>query len=78
MSESVTLKKVGSEPITFHKGALHRALGVPEGEKIPEAKKRSALSGEEGPAVKKMAVLGFRGALATGRKTAASHRRSSR
>ena len=26
-----------------HKGALHRALGVPEGEKIPESKLEAAL-----------------------------------
>lgn len=78
MSESVTLTKSGAKSLTFHKGALHRALGVEEGTKIPEAKKRSALSGEEGPAVKKMAVLAFRGALATGRKTAARHRKVSR
>lgn len=32
----VSLGKTGS--FNIHKGALHRALGVPEGEKIPESK----------------------------------------
>lgn len=29
-----------------HKGALHRALGVPEGSKIPKAKIRAALKSQ--------------------------------
>lgn len=67
----VTIKKKGKKPITFEKGALHRALKVPEGEPIPEGKKRAALAGRYGPKVKKMAVFAFKGALAAGRKTAA-------
>ena len=31
-----------------HKGALHRALGVPEGEKIPESKMAGKHSGHLG------------------------------
>ncbi len=38
-----------------HKGRLHRALGVPEGEKIPAAKMRAALAGKHGSAARKMA-----------------------
>ena len=38
-----------------HKGRLHRALGVPEGQKIPAAKMREALSGKLGSKVRKMA-----------------------
>lgn len=38
-----------------HKGRLHRALGVPEGEKIPAAKMRAALAGMHGSKVQKMA-----------------------
>lgn len=39
-----------------HKGALHRALGVPEGEKIPAAK-MAAAKNSKNPRVKKMAAL---------------------
>jgi hypothetical protein len=39
-----------------HKGALHRALGVPEGEKIP-AKKMAAAKSSDNPRVRKMASL---------------------
>lgn len=38
-----------------HKGRLHRALGVKEGEKIPATKMREALAGKYGSKVKKMA-----------------------
>jgi hypothetical protein len=38
-----------------HKGRLHRALGVPESEKIPADKMRAALAGKHGSKVKKMA-----------------------
>lgn len=70
----VTIKKKGKKPITFNKGALHRALGVPEGQPIPPGKKAAALAGKKGPKVKKMASFGFKGALAKGRKTAAKKR----
>lgn len=66
-----TLKKKGKKPVTFRKGALHRALGVPEDKPIPPGKKADALAGKYGPEVKKMAVNAFRGILAAGRKTAA-------
>ena len=39
-----------------HPGALHRALHVPEGEKIP-AKKMAAAKKSENPRIKKMAGL---------------------
>ena len=71
MAEMVTIKKKGKKPLKFRKGALHEALNVPEGEPIPEGKKRAALAGRYGPKIKKMAVFAFKGALAAGRKTAA-------
>ena len=37
-----------------HKGRLHSALGVPQGEKIP-ASKLAAASNSKSPAVRKMA-----------------------
>lgn len=46
----VDLGKAGSFQI--HKGALHRALGVPEGEKIPASKMASKES--DSPRVKRM------------------------
>ncbi len=57
-------------PMSFKKGALHRQLGVPEGEPIPASKKAAALSGKLGPLAKKRAGFAFKGALAAGRKTA--------
>lgn len=65
----VTLRKKGRRPISFKKGALHRELGVAEGEPIPESKKRAALSGRDGPLAKKRATFAFKGALAAGRAT---------
>ena len=41
---------------TMHKGALHRALGVPEGKKIP-AKKMAAAAHSKSPHVRKMVGL---------------------
>jgi hypothetical protein len=38
-----------------HKGRLHRALGVPEGQKIPAGKMRRALNGDYGSHVQHMA-----------------------
>ena len=72
---TVTIKKKGKKAITFRKGALHRALGVPEDKPIPPGKRADALAGKYGKKVKKMAVFGFRGALAAGRKTAAKRKR---
>lgn len=65
----VTMRKKGRKPISFKKGALHRQLHVPEGQPIPESKKRAALAGRYGPQAKKRAVFGFKGALAKGRAT---------
>jgi len=38
-----------------HKGRLHRALGVPVDQPIPEAKLRAALAGKHGSKVRAMA-----------------------
>jgi len=38
-----------------HSGRLHRALGVPEDETIPEEKMRAALAGKHGDKVREMA-----------------------
>ena len=65
------LRAPGKKPIAFEKGALHKALGVPQGEEIPAGKKAAALAGRYGPKVKRMAVFAYKGALAKGRKTAA-------
>lgn len=70
----VTITKKGQKPITFKKGALHRQLGVPEGQPIPAAKKRAALAGKLGPLAKKRAEFAFKGALKAGRTTAIRHR----
>ena len=64
------IKAKGKKPLTFKKGALHRALGVPQGQPIPAGKKQAALAGRYGPRVKKQAVFAFKGALAAGRRTA--------
>jgi len=74
----VTMRKAGKKPISFKPGALHRALGVPEGEPIPESKKRAALVGRYGPKNKKRASFAFKGALAKGRKTAAKGKKGGR
>ena len=76
--KKVTIKEKGKKSITFERGKLHRALGVPEGKPIPPGKKKAALSGAMGPKVKAMAVFAFRGALAAGRKTAAKRRSASK
>lgn len=49
----VSLGKKGSFKV--HPGKLHRALGVPEGEKIP-ASKMAAASHSKNPAVRRMAA----------------------
>ncbi len=64
----------GQTPITFERGALHRQLGVPEGQPIPERKRAAALRGDYGPTAKKRAAFAFKGALAAGRATAAQNR----
>ncbi len=45
-------KKKGSFDV--HKGKLHRALGIPEGEKIPEARLQEALNSKD-PEIQRMA-----------------------
>lgn len=70
MAKKVTIRKAGKKPLTFRKGALHSALGVPQGKPIPPGKKAAALAGKYGPKVKKMAVFAFKGALKKGRATA--------
>lgn len=52
-TQKVDLGKAGS--FSVKKGALHRALGVPEGEKIP-AKKLAAASHSKDPHVRRMAA----------------------
>lgn len=52
-TEKVNLGKKGS--FTVHKGALHRALGVPAGEKIPQRMLTKALHGKSGR-LKRMAA----------------------
>lgn len=54
-----------------HPGRLHRALGVPEGEKIPEGKLRKAEHSKSGH-MRKMAALAETG------KRFGSHRGSGR
>lgn len=51
--QTVDLGKAGS--FTVRKGALHRALGVPEGQKIP-ASKLAAASKSKNPKVRRMAA----------------------
>lgn len=68
--KTTTMHTKGKKPITFQKGALHAQLGVPQGEKIPAAKMRAALSGKLGPLAKKRATFA-REVLAKGRATAA-------
>lgn len=59
----------GQKPVTFQKGALHRQLGVPAGEKIPASKMAAAKKGDYGPLAKKRANFAT-GMLAAGRKSA--------
>ena len=72
MARTRVRSRKGFNRIVGRKGALHRQLGVPEGEPIPEGKKAAALAGRFGPLAKRRAVTAFRGALAAGRKTVAS------
>lgn len=72
-TKTVTIEpqKKGQTGMSFQKGALHRQLHVPEGEKIPAEKREAALAGKYGPQAKRRANFGFKGALAAGRRTAA-------
>ena len=73
--QKIVIRAKGKKPVVMKKGALHRALGVPEGKPIPKAKREAALAGRYGPAVKRMAVAAYKGILKKGRETAAKHRR---
>ena len=75
MAETVTIHKKGKPAMSFKRGALHSQLNVPQGEPIPASKKSAALAGSYGPLAKKRASFAFKGALAAGRKTAASHKK---
>lgn len=50
-----TIKSPGKDPITFKKGGLHRALGVPEGKPIPASQMQDALAGKKGPKAQRQA-----------------------
>lgn len=52
MIQHVSLGKKGS--FNVHKGKLHRALGIPEGEKIGQARISKALKSKK-PAIRRMA-----------------------
>ncbi len=75
VGQTVTIRARGKKPLTFKKGALHTALGVPQGKPIPAEKRAAALAGRYGARVKRMAVFAFKGALAAGRRTAARRRK---
>lgn len=60
------IMKKGKKAISFHPGALHAELGVPQGEKIPAGKMAAAASGKDGPLAKKRAL--FAKNVLTGRK----------
>lgn len=69
-TEHVDLGKKGS--FTVHKGRLHRALGIPEGQKIPAGRIQAALKSKrtfEGQSVAEMArsAKGFK-AMRHGKK----------
>lgn len=51
--QTVSLGKKGSFKV--HKGALHRALGVPEGQKLGAGRIKSALHSKS-PSVRRMAA----------------------
>jgi hypothetical protein len=61
-----TIHEAGKKPISFHPGALHSELGVPQGQKIPAEKMEAALHGGKGPLAKKRAL--FAKNVLTGRK----------
>ena len=57
MAKVKIIHKKGNKPISFHPGALHSQLGVPQGEKIPSSKMAEAASGALGPLAKKRAMF---------------------
>lgn len=67
VGQKVTLKaKPGQKKISFKKGGLHAALGVPQGKKIPAGKKAAAIAGKYGAKAKREAL--FAKNVLTGRK----------
>jgi len=66
---SIGPEKKGQKKVTFKEGALHRQLGVPEGQKIPAGKMAAAKRGDYGKLAQKRANFAT-GMLAAGRKTA--------
>lgn len=63
----------GKKPVTFEKGALHRMLGIPEGQKIPGKKMAAARAGQYGKLAQKRANFD-KGMLSAGRATANRNR----
>jgi hypothetical protein len=55
--KTIEPNKAGQKPISFHPGGLHESLHVPQGEKIPAAKKAAAAAGKFGPKAKKQAMF---------------------
>jgi hypothetical protein len=74
-AKKTVIASPGKAPIAFHKGGLHESVGVPQGQKIPQAKVDAAAAGKYGPHAAKQASMA-KGMLAAGRKTAASNRKS--
>lgn len=65
-TQTVNLGKKGS--FNVHKGALHRALGVPQGEKIPASKLASASNSSDAHVLRMAAsAKGFK-AMSHGKK----------
>ena len=77
MAKTTIKGKRGQKPITFNKGGLHRTTHTPAGQKIPAEKVEKAARGDYGALGVKQASLA-KGALATGRRTAAANRRKRR
>jgi hypothetical protein len=73
-AKKTVISSPGKPPVTFQKGGLHESVGVPQGQKIPQAKVDAAAAGKYGPKAAKQANMA-KGMLAAGRKTAASNRK---
>ena len=54
-AKKVTVVDLGKKSFSLHKGALHRALGIPEGQTIPPARLAAALK-DKRPEVRRMAA----------------------
>jgi hypothetical protein len=75
--KKTTIKAPGKDPISFKPGGLHESLGVPKDKPIPAKAMQDAVSGKKGPKAQKQAVMA-KGLLASGRKTAAKNRGTSK